>query len=260
MLKFFKNSLILLLCFIAYIWIRKESIVEHWLSENLHTQVSVGRISPKISGMKIRYLCVHNPLASERFPYVIEVENIDVNFSLISMLLSKKMEISDLLIHGAKFTVLPYTHHTSKTNWFLLWKNFTSHSPHPSDFSPSKLDTAPILIKRCLFINTRLYTPKSSHQDSSCIAIPSLEFHGVLNKHVALPNLSTALVSLLYLAMEESLYHANIPGDIVNSLSEEAHSYFSSSCPLLKEHATHTAQKRKSVKEIAEFAKEMFFH
>lgn len=90
MLKLLKNLFLLAFCIAAYFWIRKESIVEHWLSAKLHTQVTVGRVSPRTSGMKIRYVCIHNPMPSERFPYAMEIEYVNLRFSLISMLLYEK--------------------------------------------------------------------------------------------------------------------------------------------------------------------------
>ncbi|WP_348662789.1 hypothetical protein [Chlamydia vaughanii] len=268
MFKLLKNLFLLAFCIIAYFWIRKESIVEHWLSAKLHTQVSVGRVSPRTSGMKIRYLCIHNPMPSERFPYAMEIEYVNLRFSLISMLLSKKIEISDLLVHGANFTVLPYDNHSSKTNWFLLWKNFIPQNEEQLSntnshaFQSSKLDDIPVLVKRCLFINTRIHGIKSNNKEITYLAVPSLEFHSNINKQGSLPNLSTAITSLLYLAVEESLYHVNIPGDIVKPLSKQSHTYFSSSYPILKDHEAKeiTGNPKKSTEEIVGFVRELFFH
>ncbi|ANG65731.1 hypothetical protein [Chlamydia gallinacea] len=264
MFKLLKNIFLLAFCIIIYFWIRKESIVEHWLSAKLHTQVSIGRITPRTSGIKIRYLCIHNPIPSERFPYAMEIEYINLRFSLISMLLSKKIEISDLLIHGANFTILPYDTHSSKTNWFLLWKNFIPQGKENATFPPlysSKLDNIPVLIKRCLFVNTRIHGLKSNNKEVTHFAVPSLEFHSTINKQNSLPDLSSAFAFLLYLAVEESLCHANLPGDIVQPLSQQAHTYFTSSYPMLKDYKTpEIAGNQKSTEEILGFVRELFFH
>lgn len=267
MFKLLKNLFLLAFCVIAYFWIRKESIVEHWLSAKLHSQVTVGRVSPRTSGMKIRYLCIHNPMPSERFPYAMEIEYVNLRFSLISMLLSKKIEISDLLIHGANFTILPYDNQSSKTNWSLLWKNFTPQNQEVLGTSPaqsfsSRLDDVPVLIKRCLFVNTRIHGVKANNKEIPYLAVPSLEYHSNINKQGSLPNLATALTSILYLAVEESLYHVNIPGDIVKALSKQSHTYFSSAYPILieNEEPETTVTQKKSTDEIVGFVRELFFH
>ncbi|AHK63284.1 hypothetical protein [Chlamydia avium] len=264
MFKLLKNLFLLALCIIIYFWIRKESIVEQWLSAKLHTQVSIGRISPRTSGIKIRYLCIHNPMPSERFPYAMEIEYVNLRFSLLSMFLSKKIEISDLLIHGANFTIFPCDNHSSKTNWFLLWKNFTPQSKetHPIFSScSSKLDNIPVLIKRCLFINTRIHGIKQNNKEITYLPVPSLEFHSNVSKHNPLPDLSTALTSLLYLAVEESLCHVNLSGDVVQSLSQQAHTYFTSSYPIVKDYETpEIVGAQKSTEEILGFVRELFFH
>ncbi|AFS28202.1 hypothetical protein [Chlamydia psittaci] len=267
MLKLLKNLFLLAFCIAAYFWIRKESIVEHWLSAKLHTQVTVGRVSPRTSGMKIRYVCIHNPMPSERFPYAMEIEYVNLRFSLISMLLSKKIEISDLLIHGANFTILPYDSPSSKTNWSLLWKNFTPEAQENRALSSSysfssRFDDIPVLIKRCLFVNTRIHGIKSNNKDIPYLAVPSMEFHSNISKHHSLPNLATTLTSILYLAVEETLYHVNIPGDIVKTLSKQSHNYFSSAYPIFtpKEECETTTTSKKSTDEIVEFVRELFFH
>ncbi|BAE81136.1 conserved hypothetical protein [Chlamydia felis Fe/C-56] len=266
MIKLLKNLFLLAFCITAYFWIRKESIVEHWLSKKLHTQVTVGRVSPRTSGIKIRHLCIHNPMPSERFPYALEIEYINLRFSLVSMLLSKKIEISDLLVHGANFTILPYDNQSSKTNWSLLWKNFTPQSqentlPFSSSSFSSKFDDIPVLIKRCLFVNTRLHGIKSNNKEIPYLAVPSLEFHSNVSKNKSLPNLATALTSILYLAVEESLYHVNVPGDIVKALSNQSHTYFNSAYPVLIEIEPETTRSsKKSTDEIVGFVRELFFH
>ncbi|EPP34311.1 hypothetical protein CP10139811_0246 [Chlamydia ibidis] len=251
---------------IGYFWIRKETLVERWLSSKLHTEVSVGSISPRLSGMKIRHLCIYNIAPHAKLPYAAEIEHINIRFSLISMLLSKKIEISDLLIHGANFSVYSYEVNSPKTNWFLLWKNFFSEeNQEPSSqilsTNPSKLDNIPVFIKRCLFTNARVHNAKSSDKEISVCAIPSMEFHSNLTKQIALPNLGTAITSLLYLSVEEGLYHANLPSDIVRPLSKQAHLFFISSRPNFQEdRLLFSEHSPKAREEILEFVRDLFFH
>ncbi|EPJ32959.1 hypothetical protein CP061683_1001 [Chlamydia psittaci 06-1683] len=62
--------------------------------------------------------------------------------------------------------------------------------------------------------------------------------------------------------MEETLYHVNIPGDIVKTLSKQSHNYFSSAYPIFtpKEECETTTTSKKSTDEIVEFVRELFFH
>ncbi|WP_201457015.1 hypothetical protein [Chlamydia sp. 17-3921] len=262
MFKLLKNLFFLGCCFVGYFWLRKESIVENWLSNQLHTQVSIGRISPKTSGFKIRHLCIYNALPSERFPYAAEIEYINIRFSLISMLLAKKIEISDLLVHGANFTIFPHDNHGTQTNWSLLWKNFLpiKNISYSEASSTSKLDKAPILVKRCIFVNTRVHGLRSHNKDFSPLAVPSLEFHGTKSSSVTLPTLSTALASLLYLAVEESLYHLNLPGDIVKPLSQQAREHFHSTYSELQDQFKESKITPRPTEEIMGFVRELLFH
>ncbi|AAD18286.1 hypothetical protein CpB0134 [Chlamydia pneumoniae TW-183] len=257
MFKLLKNLFLIGCCIVGYFWMRKESIVEQWLSNRLHTQVTVGRVSIRTSGIKIRHICIHNPLASERFPYAAEIEYADVRFSSISMLLTKQLEISELIIHGANFTIFPYDSHGTKTNWSLVWKNF-----HPQKETPSNLwiDRAPVLIRRCLFLNTRLYGLRANHKDIPHLSVPSLEFHSHTSSAKELPKLSEALPSLLYLALEESLYHLNLPGDIIKPLSQQAHKHFYSSYPQFQDRLNDINTPGTPTEEIIGFIRGLFFH
>ncbi|SPN73295.1 hypothetical protein C10C_0110 [Chlamydia serpentis] len=257
MFKLLKNLLLIGCCFIAYFWIRKESIVEHWLSSRLHTQVTIGRVSIRTSGVKIRHVCIYNPLSSERFPYAAEIEYADVRFSLVSMLLTKKLEISDLIIHGANFTIFPYDNHGTKTNWSLIWKNFY---PEKEISSNLWIDRTPVLIRKCLLLNTRLYGLRTNHKDIPHLSVPTLEFHSHNSFSKEHPNLSIALRSLLYLALEESLYHLNLPGDIVKPLSQQAHKYFYSTYPGFQDYLNDVNTPATPTEEIIGFIRGLFFH
>lgn len=257
MFKLLKNVLLIFICILGYLWIRKDSLVEHWLSQKLHTQVSVGCVSPRLSGIKIRHLCIHNrPTTIKRFPYALEAEYVKVRFSLLSMLISKKVEISDLTIQGASLTFFPFESNSSKTNWQLLWNGFLQIQELHDDLSyTSKIDTLPILIRRCQFINTRIQGFKSNQKDFPVFVLPMLEFRcNTHNPH--LPSLDTAIKSLLYLAVEESIYQANLPGDIVKPLSKLARGYFISASRKKDLNYPYPSQ---STEEVVGLIREFFF-
>lgn len=104
-----------------------------------------------------------------------------------------------------------------------------------------------MLIKRCLFVNTRIHGIKSNNKDIPYLAVPSMEFHSNISKHHSLPNLATALTSILYLAVEETLYHVNIPGDIVKTLSKQSHNYFNSAYPIFTQKKKAKLQQHQKV-------------
>ncbi|ANH78912.1 hypothetical protein Cs308_0742 [Candidatus Chlamydia sanziniae] len=211
----------------------------------------------KTSGLKIRHVCIYNPISSERFPYAAEIESIDVRFSFISMLLAKKIEISDLLIRGANLTIFPYDNHGTKTNWSLVWKNFSTQQ---EPITNSWLDQTPVLIRRCVFINTRVHGTRANQKDVPPLSVPSLEFYSIVNASQGLPKFSTALPLLLYLAVEESLYHLNLPGDIIKRISQQAHEYFYSAYPGFQNYLNESNNPRKSTEELMGFVRELFFH
>ncbi|WP_407365611.1 hypothetical protein [Chlamydia pecorum] len=255
MFKLIKNLCFIGCCIVGYFWLRKESLVESWLSTQLHTQVSVGRISLKTSGIKIRHLCIYNLLSSDRFPYAAEMEYVNIRFSLISMLLAKKVEISDIFVHGTNFTIFPYDDN-NQTNWSLLWKNLlpVKSLSKTTEGISSKIDRTPILIKRCIFVNTRIHG-RSQNKDFSPLAVPSLEFQSTKT----LPTPSIALSSLLYLAVEESLYHLRLPGDIVKPLAQQSREYFYSTYPGFQDHIKEKPPYVKPTEEIMGFIRDLLF-
>lgn len=215
MFKLVKNLLFIALCFAGYLWIRKESIAEHWLSDRLHTQVSIDRVIPTTSGIKFRHICIHNPIFSEHFPYAAEIESIEIKGSFLSLLLAKRYDISKIRICGATFSTFPYEKSPLKTNWSFLWKHFLQNENSVG---------IPVSIKECLFEHTRIHGLRTN-KEVPLTRVPFMTFYG--NPYL-LPSFDVAIQLLLYLAVEESLYLANLPGDIVKPLSKQAHNYFSS--------------------------------
>lgn len=231
MFKLIKSAFLIACCIVGYFWIKKESIVEQWLSQQLHAQVTVGNISPGLSKTKIRHLCIHNPLSSDKYPYAVEIEYVSLKYSIVTMILSKKIDISDVILQGTSLTVFP-CEGSSKTNWSFFWDSFINHSNeltkfHSSQFE-SSVDTIPVFIKRCLCTNTRVSGIKNNYKEIPTTPVPSLEFRGSLSCS-PLPTLGETARALLYLIVEESFYHANVSGDIARPLSKQARAYFNSS-------------------------------
>jgi hypothetical protein len=262
MFKLIKSAFLLTCCVLGYFWIKKESIVEQWLSRQLHTQVTVGNISPGLSKTKIRHLCIHNPFPSDKYPYAVEVEYVSLRYSIVTMLLSKKIDISDVILQGTSLTVFP-CEGSAKTNWSFFWDNFINHFSSPPTFHSqsfeSSIDTVPVFIKRCLCTNTRVCGVKNNYKEIPTTPIPSLEFRGALSCS-PLPTLGETARSLLYLIVEESFYHANISGDIARPLAKQARAYFNSS---LSEYS-HLRQRgafppNNLTHEIEGFMKELLF-
>ncbi|MBQ8498733.1 hypothetical protein [Chlamydia sp.] len=261
MFKLIKSAFLLGCCVLGYFWIRKESIVEHWLSQQLHTQVTVGNISPGFSKTKIRHLCIHNPLPSDRYPYAVEIECVSLKYSIVTMLLSKKIDISDVFLQGTSLTVFPYEGST-KTNWSFFWDNFIGSNTdmqfrHSQTFE-STINTIPVFIKRCLCTNTRVHGIKNNHKEIPTTPVPSMEFRGSLSSFPLL-TLGETTRALLYLIVEESFFHANISGDIARPLSKQARTYFNSSLSEYSHLKKDGAFPSNFAHELEEFMKELLF-
>ncbi|WP_080124343.1 hypothetical protein [Chlamydia suis] len=259
MFKLIKSAFFLVCCVLGYFWMKKESIVEQWLSQQLRTQVTIGNISPRLSKTKIRHLCIHNPIPSDKYPYAVEVEYVTLKYSLITMLLSKKIDISDVLFQGTSLTVFP-CEGSAKTNWSFFWENFINSSNDPARFlrGESSIETTPVFIKRCLCTNTRVCGIKNNYKEIPNTPVPSLEFRGSLS-HSPLPTLGETARYLLYLIVEESCYHANVSGDIARPLAKQARAYFNSSLSedsYIRKRGTFSPNQ---TNELENFMKELLF-
>lgn len=254
MFKFFiKICFLLTLIRISSFLIDKEKIVENWLSTALHTQVSVGRIGIRPSGIKIRHLCIYNhstPL-SQKYPYALEAESVNINYSILSMLLSKKFIISNISVQGAIFSIFPQNFQETKTNWMSFWDQYQIQSTPQLSYIAEKIDSLPIYIQSCTFTNPRVQGMKMNQKEFNTLSVPTLEFHG---QKTPSPNLSQAIRSILYLSLEEGGLHLDLPSiEVVKSLSDEAHSYFLS--PKYPNQAQSSSSK--ATDDIAGFVREL---
>lgn len=255
MFRFLKKICLCVIFALIYLLIYKESIVEQWLSLAFNAPVTVGRVSIGPSGMKIRHLCLHNTATSTQYPYALEAEYIDMRYSLMSIILSKTITISHLSIHGALFSFFPQDIQASKTNWMSLWNQYQADDNLPKSFIATKLNELPIFVRSCIFVNPRIYGIKMNHKDLGVQVIPSLEFKG---HNMMRPNLTNTIRFLLYLSVEEGLFHAGLPADVVKSLSKEAHSCFHSS--QVHNHPTYLVDAPKAKDDITTLARELLFH
>lgn len=255
MFQLLKKICICVVLVLIYLLMYKESIIENWLSTTLNTPVTVGRVNIGPSGMKIRHLCIHNTTPSDKYPYALEAEYVEMRYSLISMLLSKTITISHLSVHGAIFSFFPQDLQASKTNWMALWNQYQPEDHIPQSFISTKLNEYPIFVRSCVFVHPRVYGVKMNHKDFGIQTIPSLEFRG---QNIARPNLINTIRFLLYLSVEEGLFHAGLPADVVNSLSKDAHTCFSSS--QINNHQTYLVDTSRPKEDIASLARELLFH
>lgn len=247
----------MLLVFVRFtsLLVDKERLVEHWLTNTLHTQVSVGRVHIRPSGIKIRHLCIHNhdtPF-SKRFPYALEAESVELNFSLITILLAKKFVVSNLSVRGALFSVFPKSLHESKTNWMSFWQQYQLPPAPQLSYVAEKVDNLPIHIQSCVFIHPRVQGIKMNQKDFAVQEIPSIEFQG---QKTTPPNFVHAVRSILYLSVEEGLLPLDLPAsEVVKPLSEEAHAYFSSP----KISSQTSPEISRPTDDIAGFVRELLF-
>lgn len=255
MFQFLKKICLCVLLALIYFLMYKESIVENWLSSALNAPVTIGRVNIGPSGMKIRHLCIHNTTSSEQYPYALEAEYIDMRYSLVSIILSKTITISHLSIHGALFSFFPQDIQASKTNWMSLWNQYQADDYLPQTFISAKLNECPIFVRSCVFVHPRVYGMKMNHKDLGVQVIPSLEFKG---HNMMRPNLTNTIRFLLYLSVEEGLFHAGLPADVIKPLSKEAHSCFHSS--RVNNNPTYLVDAPKAKDDITSLARELLFH
>ncbi|WP_213319014.1 hypothetical protein [Chlamydiifrater volucris] len=216
-------------------------MTEQWLSSNLKTTVTVGRVSLGMSTLKIRNLRIHNSVSDERFPYMLESEQIIVKFSLPTMLLSKKIEIAEITVKGSTISLFSYSQDPRANNLSLFLMNLegghTAQSKRPSstyepahDFSFINQRYLPVFIKRCLFFNTRCYSTVNPNKEFSISAVPSMEFLGKID---SIPTPQQAVKALLCLSIEESCLHLGVKLNPSQNLLNQSLAFFNSNSPLL---------------------------
>ncbi|WP_213357607.1 hypothetical protein [Chlamydiifrater phoenicopteri] len=215
-------------------------MVEQWLSSNLKTTVTVGRVSLGLSTFKIRNLRIHNSVSDEKFPYMLESEQIFMKFSLPTMLLSKKIEISEIIVKGSTLSLFSYSQDVRANNLSLFLVNLDgghSQNKKSSTFNPEYNTSLisqrqpPVFIKRCLFFNTRCYSTINSNKELSINAVPSMEFHG---KTDSVPTPQQAIKSLLCLSIEECCLHLGVKLTPSQTLLNQSLAFFGSNLPLLE--------------------------
>lgn len=263
MLKLLKNIILILICILGYFWIKKETIAEKWLSNLLQTEVSIGKISPKLSEITLKHIYIYNPkTAFEDNLYALEIDKAKIHFSIISILISKKIEISNLVIDRPIFSFFPNELNPNKTNWSVIWKSIdidNTNNPISSYTKyTSKIESMPVIIKRCIFVKPKAIGIKNTPYTT----IPSLEFYNNSYQSGTIPTLSQALLSLLYLSVEESMFHLNILEEDNPKIASLSRSFFESS-NLTFNDSLHKKKPRfsnKPTEEMVGFIKELFFH
>ncbi|MEG0037406.1 MAG: hypothetical protein RR733_04635, partial [Victivallaceae bacterium] len=213
MFKLIKTIFSAGLLILLFLWFRKESLLENWLSDRLGYQVSIGKVSMRKYGIKIRHLCLHNPSRfNHDYSHALETDFITARISIPKLIFARRLEITLLDIQGPLFNLILSDKNDYESNWSQFFKKPYRENSFGFD----------VMIKNCLFRGVRFKIFKPNGKELPLISLPFLECHSK-NISAAVPSFLQSVSSLIYLTFESGLSKVNLKPQYSGRLAKQAH-------------------------------------
>lgn len=239
MFKIIRKIITLTLLLISYVWIKKESFTEQWLSKQFQTTTTVGRISISPTKIILHHVVLHNPITHYEQPYAAQIERIHLNFSLVSSLFSKKLEITEALVCGTTlFHFQKRLQHASSiaSNWDQILHNIHSfsidHRINPTETFPQRY-LPHVNIQQCQFINTSIFKHDDSLKQLPPLYLPHMAFYPKENPCATIPpSPQQTLLAISHLFLQETFFYARLPIHIHPTMLAAANTYYQTASSL----------------------------